>query len=106
MSKENRGKTLDDIAKSADEAMTFTAVLSKPPGGTYGVSIGSTQNEKQHVVHGIKDVKAARESGAIALLVNDVITKIGTSTLEDASRFNHAQVCVCVRERERECVCV
>ena len=37
MSKENRGKTLDDLAAAADEAMTFTAVLNKPPGGTYGV---------------------------------------------------------------------
>jgi hypothetical protein len=139
LSKANRGKTLDDVAASADKAMTFTAILKKTsPQGSYGVvrffctppprfffffsyggvgdprtppfhargvtakthpecpaslasqAIGSTSDDK-HIMYEIKNKDAAMKSGAMALLVNDVITKVGTETLKDASQYTHAE---------------
>lgn len=37
MSKANRGKTLDEVKAAEDDAKTFTLVLKKPKGGTFGV---------------------------------------------------------------------
>eukprot|EP00038_Savillea_parva_P007488 m.170520 g.170520 ORF g.170520 m.170520 type:complete len:771 (+) comp13253_c0_seq1:87-2399(+) len=89
MSKANRGKTLDEVKAAEDDAKTFTLVLKKPKGGTFGVAIGSTQDETQHVVHSIKNLAMARKSGAISLMVNDLITRIGTTSLQDASVMDH-----------------